>query len=156
MAESSMEIRLDDLRGEEIKKLLEEHLRCMSVVSPPQSRHALDLAGLRQPGITFWTIWSGSDLSGCGALKELSEQHGEVKSMRTAEAYLRQGVASRLLQHIVGEAKRRGYHRLSLETGSMEYFEPARRLYSSFGFKTCGPFGTYAPDPNSIFMTKAL
>jgi len=152
----AMEIRVDDLRGQEIIELLQEHLRCMARVSPPQSRHALNLNGLRMPEITFWTVWNGSDLAGCGALKELDPTHGEIKSMRTAYMYQRKGVASRMLQHIISEAKRRGYHKLSLETGSMDYFDPARRLYSSFGFNFCGPFGSYLEDPNSVFMTREL
>lgn len=151
-----MEIRVDDLSGSEIIELLQEHLRCMSRVSPPESRHALDLEGLRKPEVTFWSIWEGSDLAGCGALKGLDEQHAEIKSMRTAYAYQRRGVASQLLRHLMEEAKRRGYRRLSLETGSMEYFEPARRLYASFGFAYCGPFGSYTEDSNSVFMTKEL
>jgi putative acetyltransferase len=151
-----MEIRVDDLTGSEIIKLLEEHLRCMALVSPPESRHALDLDGLRKPDITFWTIWNGSALAGCGALKKLDKQHGEIKSMRTAYAYQRKGVASEILRHIVHEAKRRGYRRLSLETGSMDYFEPARRLYASFGFTRCAPFATYIEDPNSVFMTREI
>jgi putative acetyltransferase len=151
-----MEIRVDDLSGREIIELLREHMRCMERVSPPESRHALNLDGLRKPGITFWTIWNGSDLAGCGALKELPSQQGEIKSMRTASAYLRKGVASQMLRHIVDEAKRRGYRRLSLETGAMAYFEPARKLYSSFGFICCGPFATYIEDPNSVFMTKEI
>jgi putative acetyltransferase len=152
----ALQIRIDDLNGPQTMQLLQEHLRCMALVSPPESRHALNLDGLRQPDITFWTIWKGPDLAGCGAIKELNKQHGEIKSMRTVNAYLRQGVASQLLQHIVEEAKHRHYRRLSLETGSMDYFEPARRLYSSFGFTRCRPFGTYREDPNSIFMTKEL
>src|SRR5690242_8520265 len=116
-----MEIRVDDLTGQEIIELLNEHLRCMAKVSPPESRHALNLDGLRKPGITFWTAWSDSDLAGCGALKELDKQHGEIKSMRTAYAHQRKGVASQMLQHILREAKRRGYQRLSLETGAMDY-----------------------------------
>lgn len=151
-----MDIRVDDLSGSEIIELLQEHLRCMERVSPPESRHALNLDGLRRPDITFWTLWSGSELAGCGALKELNAQHAEVKSMRTAYAYQKQGVASKMLQHIIDEAKRRGYRRLSLETGSMEYFEPARRLYAKFGFEPCCPFGDYVDDPNSVFMTKEL
>ncbi len=150
-----MQIRIDDLTGPEIIALLEEHLRCMTV-SPPESRHALNLDGLREPDITFWTIWNGTGLAGCGALKELDSQHGEIKSMRTAYAHLRRGVASRMLEHIIAEAKRRGYLRLSLETGAMDYFEPARSLYSKFGFTPCGPFGSYVEDPNSVFMTKKL
>ena len=151
-----MEIRVDDLTGVEVITLLEEHLRCMERVSPHESRHALNLDGLRQPGITFWTIWDGSDLAGCGAIKELDSRHGEIKSMRTSYAYQRRGVASQMLQHIMDEAKRRGYRRLSLETGAMEYFEPARRLYTSFGFERCRPFGSYVEDPNSVFMTKVI
>jgi putative acetyltransferase len=151
-----MEIRVDDLSGREINELLQEHLRCMALVSPPESRHALNLDGLRHPEITFWTVWNGSELAGCGAIKQLDPQHGEIKSMRTAYAYQKKGVASQRLKHIIEEAKRRGYHRVSLETGSMEYFEPARRLYLSFGFVYCGPFAGYKEDRNSVFMTKAL
>jgi putative acetyltransferase len=151
-----MEIRVDDLTGAEIIALLNEHLRCMSLVSPPESRHALNLDGLQQPDITFWSVWNGADLAGCGALKELDPQHGEIKSMRTAYAYQRQGVASQVLRHIIDEAKRRGYRRLSLETGSADYFEPARTLYASFGFARCRPFGRYIEDPNSVFMTREL
>ncbi|MEY2487832.1 MAG: putative acetyltransferase [Verrucomicrobiota bacterium] len=151
-----MEIRVDDLSGPEISELLQEHLRCMVLASPAESRHALDLDGLRKPEVTFWTIWNGSDLAGCGALKELNAQHAEIKSMRTASAYQRKGVASHMLRHLIAEAKRRAYRRVSLETGSMEYFEPARRLYASFGFEYCEPFGSYRKDPNSIFMTKEI
>jgi len=151
-----MDIRLDDLSGTEIAKLLLEHLQCMAEVSPPESRHALDLGQLRQPEITFWTAWEGVTLLGCGALKELDPRHGEIKSMRTATTHLRKGVASKLLKHIVNEATRRGYRRLSLETGSMRYFEPARRLYAKFGFEFCAPFGSYIEDPNSVFMTREI
>lgn len=151
-----MHIKADDLRGPEIARLLAEHLESVAQVSPRKSRHALDLDGLRQPGIKFWTAWKRSELAGCGALKELDATHGEIKSMRTAKAHLRTGVAGALLQHIIAEAKRRGYGRLSLETGSMDYFIPARRLYEKFGFKTCGPFAGYVEDPNSVFMTMAL
>jgi len=147
---------VEDLTGAEIIALLHEHLRCMALVSPPESRHALNLDGLRQPDITFWSVWNGDDLTGCGALKEIDAQHGEIKSMRTAYAYQRKGVASRVLSHIIDEAKRRGYRRLSLETGAMDYFEPARTLYASFGFSRCRPFGNYIEDPNSVFMTREL
>ncbi|TAK40571.1 MAG: GNAT family N-acetyltransferase [Betaproteobacteria bacterium] len=151
-----MQIRLDDLSGPAIRALLEEHLRSMHSLSPPESVHALDLDGLRQPEITFWTVWSGNELLGCGALKELDPRHGEIKSMRTAQAHLRKGVARAMLEHIMREAKRRSYARLSLETGSMEAFEPAQRLYASFGFTHCPPFGDYTEDPNSVFMTRLL
>lgn len=151
-----MEIRLDDLRGPEIRALLEEHLANMRRISPPESVHALDLDGLRRPGISFWTVWDGERLLGCGALKQLDARHGEVKSMRTAMSARRSGVARAVLTHIVDEARRRGYERLSLETGSQPDFEPARRLYASFGFARCGPFDGYAEDPNSVFMTRTL
>ena len=151
-----MKIKTDDLSGAAIVKLLQTHLQSLSAISPPESMHALDIDGLRQPEITFWSVWEGEELVGCGALKELDAQHAEIKSMRTVSAHLRQGVASRLLQHIIGEAKRRNYRRLSLETGSMDSFEPARRLYAKFGFKQCGPFASYSEDPNSVFMSKEL
>ena len=151
-----MDIRIDDLRGQLTIELLNEHLRCLARVSPPESCHALDVEALKQPGITFWSIWSESDLAGCGALNELDPQHGEIKSMRTASAYQRKGVASSMLQHLIQEALCRRYGRLSLETGSMEYFEPARRLYAKFGFIRCGPFAAYVEDRNSVFMTKPL
>ncbi len=149
----SVEIRIDDLSGSEIAALLAEHLECLAQVSPPESRHALDLERLRQPGITFWTAWTSSELAGCAALKEVNPTHGEVKSMRVAQTHLRRGIARQLLQHLIGEAKRRGYRRLSLETGSMPYFEPARSLYRNAGFKECGAFIGYQPDPNSTFFT---
>ena len=151
-----MEIRLDDLAGAQIRALLAEHLENMHELSPPESVHALDVAALRRPEITFWTAWSGPELLGCGALKALSPVHGEIKSMRTASPHRRQGVGRALLQHIVAEARRRSYTRLSLETGSMAAFDPARRLYESFGFEYCAPFADYVEDPNSVFLTRAL
>lgn len=153
---TDMTIRVDDLTGPEIAALLEEHLRNMNEFSPPESVHALDLCRLRAPEITFWTAWHGGDLLGCGALKELDAQHGEIKSVRTARVHLRKGVAAMMLQHIVEEAKRRAYRRLSLETGSMDAFIPARTLYARFGFTVCAPFGSYREDPNSVFMTLEL
>jgi len=151
-----VEIKIDDLSGPEIAELLAEHLRCMAEVSPPESRHALNLDELRAADVTCWSAWQRQELAGCGALKELDPAHGEIKSMRTARAHLRKGIASVLLEHIVSEARRRAYRRLSLETGSMEYFEPARRLYLKFGFRMCPPFADYREDPNSVFMTREL
>jgi putative acetyltransferase len=151
-----VDIRIDDLCGPEIRALLEDHLAEMHRSSPPESVHALDLDGLRKPDITFWTAWSGPQLAGCGALKELAPSHGEVKSMRTAPEFRRQGVGKAMLTHIIREAEARRYHRLSLETGSMEAFLPARELYESFGFSYCPPFGDYALDPNSVFLTRVL
>lgn len=151
-----MDIRVDDLRGPQIIALLQEHLDEMHRISPPESVHALDLSGLRKPEITFWTAWIGADLAGSGALKRLTAEHGEIKSMRTAAPFKRQGVAAAMLRHILDEAARRGYRRLSLETGSQPHFLPARTLYQSFGFRECGPFDAYIEDPNSVFMTRAL
>jgi len=151
-----MRIVVDDLNGPEIANLIGEHLRNMHRLSPPESIHALGLEKLRRPDITFWTVWDGAELMGCGALKELDARYGEIKSMRTASAHLRKGVASVMLRHLLEEARRRGYRRISLETGSGAAFEPARQLYRRFGFVDCGPFGEYRPDPNSTFMTLEL
>lgn len=151
-----MDIRVDDLTGVEIRELLAEHLQDMHVHSPPESVHALDLTGLLKPEITFWTVWADGELLGCGALKELTPAHGEIKSMRTVSAHRRGGVARAMLEHIIAEARRRSYARLSLETGSMAAFEPARRLYESFGFIYCSPFADYRNDPNSVFLTRTL
>jgi len=151
-----MDIRADDLSGPEIIHLLHEHLQSVALHSPPESVHALDLEALRKPDITFWSVWQGSELMGCGAIKELDSRHGEIKSMRTASLHLRKGVAARLMRHILEEAKRRSYERLSLETGSVDAFAPARKLYASFGFKPCGPFADYVEDPYSVFMTREM
>lgn len=151
-----MQIRIDPLDSPEIIGLLDEHMRDMVQASPPESVHALDIRGLREPDITFWSLWDGPTLAGCGALKELDSHHGEIKSMRTADAYRLQGVARRMLDHLIGEARRRGYQRLSLETGSMVFFEPAREFYAAAGFEYCAPFGPYVEDPNSVLMTLRL
>ncbi len=151
-----MEIRVDDVRGAEVCELIRQHLHGMTLHSPPESIHALGLEALRQPGITFWSVWQEGALMGCGALKQLDARHGEIKSMRTATPHLRKGVAARLMEHILEEAARRSYRRLSLETGSMEGFAAARRLYQRFGFAYCEPFSDYVEDPNSVFMTREL
>jgi putative acetyltransferase len=151
-----MHIRVDDLAGPEIRTLLEEHLQDMRRISPPESVHALDLDRLRQPEITFWTAWSGTELVGCGALKMLDEAHGEIKSMRVSNLHRRTGAGRAMLHHIVDEARRRGMQRLSLETGTQPAFEPARRLYASLGFAECGPFAGYTEDPHSVFMTRTF
>lgn len=153
---SKMLIRPDDLSGPEIRALLAEHLRSMHSLSPPESVHALDVTGLMRPDVTLWSAWRDGNLLGCGALRELDATHGEIKSMRTAQAHLRSGVARALLAHIVHTARTRGYARLSLETGSQPAFEPARQLYARAGFTLCGPFADYTHDPNSTFMTLVL
>lgn len=151
-----MHIETDDLSRPAIHALLEEHLQNMRALSPPGSVHALDLERLRRPEITFWSAWEGPVLLGCGALKELDATHAEVKSMRTPTLLRRQGAGRAILARIMAVAQSRGYTRLSLETGSMDAFKPAQNLYQSVGFTYCGPFGDYAPDPNSVFMTKVL
>ena len=151
-----MRIELDDLLRPEVHALLREHLTNMYELSPPESVHALDLSELRRSEVTFWTVWEGPVLLGCGALKELDPAHGEVKSMRTPAHQRRRGAGRAVLTHIVAEARKRGYKRLSLETGSMDAFKPAQKLYESFGFVYCGPFGPYKPDPYSTFMSLEL
>lgn len=151
-----MNIEVDDLSRPAVHALLNEHLRNMHELSPPESVHALDLEKLRKPGITFWTAWEGAELVGCGALKELDRTHGEVKSMRTPHNRRRAGVGRAILHHVIEVARSRSYERLSLETGSMEAFMPAQKLYQSYGFTCCGPFGDYVEDPNSVFMTLRL
>jgi putative acetyltransferase len=151
-----MDIRIDDLRHPAVIALLQEHLDWMHRTSPLESVHALDLDALRHHDISFWAAWDGDALAGCGALRQLEAGHGEVKSMRTARTHLRRGVAAAMLDHILGEARQRGYARLSLETGSMAYFAPAHALYARAGFVPCAPFGDYVEDPNSVFMTRAL
>jgi putative acetyltransferase len=151
-----MKIVVDDLSGPEIAAFLDEHVQQMRSVTPLESKHALDLDGLRRPEITFWSVIDGDTLVGCGAIKRLDAGHGELKSMRTAPARQRSGVASALLAHIIAEAKRMGLGRLSLETGSAEFFRPARTLYEKFGFRYCEPFADYRAGPHNVFMTKAL
>jgi putative acetyltransferase len=151
-----MKITVDDLTHPAVHALLDEHLRSMYALSPPESVHALDLDRLRQPGITFWTAWDGDVLLGCGALKELDARHGEVKSMRTPQALRRRGAGRAILAHIIDTARSRGYERLSLETGAVPGFEAACALYLQHGFVDCGPFADYAPDPVSRFMTLRL
>jgi putative acetyltransferase len=151
-----IQIRMDDLRGPEIAELLATHVAFCRATSPPESTHVLDLDSLRSPGIAFWSAWDGASLLGCAALKEFEPTHGEVKSMHTAARHRGRGVGLALLRHMVAEARSRGYRRLSLETGSMRAFAPARSLYARFGFVECPPFGDYRLDPNSVFMALDL
>jgi len=149
-------VRKDDLKGPEIAALLQAHLVHAATHSPRESIHALDLDRLRVPEITFWSVWSGESLAGCGALRELSLDHGEIKSMHTALAHRGKGVAAQLLTHILDEARARSYRRVSLETGSTPGFAPARALYARFGFTRCAPFAEYRDNPHSICMTLDL
>jgi putative acetyltransferase len=142
--------RLDDVR---VQSLIAHHARTSRAETAPGSAHALDLDGLRDPAVTLWSAWEGDTLVGIGALKRLSERHAEIKSMHTVETHRRTGVGSRLLQHILNVAQKRGFTRVSLETGSSPYFEQARSFYRSHGFVECAPFGDYLADTNSTFMT---
>ena len=151
-----MEIRVDDLNGPEIAGLLQGHLDHMATLSPPDTVHALDLAALRVPEVTFWTVWDGADLLGCGALKELDPTFAEIKSMRTAPEHRGKGVAERLVRHILDVAGQRGYQRISLETGTHADFEPAHRLYKRFGFDYGDAFADYAITPHNVCMTLEL
>jgi putative acetyltransferase len=144
---------LDDPR---VVDLLHTHMTRARAETAPGSSHALDVSGLRAPEVTFWSAWEGDAVVGIGALKRLSADHGEVKSMHTAEAARGRGVGSAMVRHIVAVARSRGMSRLSLETGSWPYFAPARALYARHGFVECGPFGEYREDRHSVFMTLAL
>jgi putative acetyltransferase len=151
-----VQIREDDLADARIHQFLRAHLDEMHSITPPESVHALDLDGLRQADITFWTAWEADELVGCGALKVLSPDSGEIKSMRILPAWRGKGLGSRILEHIINEARRRNLRRLSLETGALPEFTPARALYRRHGFEYSGPFAEYTEDPNSVFMTKSL
>jgi putative acetyltransferase len=141
---------LDDIR---VRELLTHHLRTAREATALGSAHALDLDALKAPNIEFWTAWQGSELVGVGALKRLSATHAEIKSMHTLHTCRRAGVGTAVLRHLIEDARAKGMRRLSLETGSWAYFEPARALYRANGFVECPPFEQYEPDPNSVFMT---
>ncbi len=155
-AAADLEITPADLADPAVLRLLADHLADMHAASPPESIHALSAPALRDPSVTFWVLRDNARVLGCVALKELDAGHGELKSMRVDTSARGRGLGARLLQHVLAEARRRGYRRISLETGSMAFFEPARRLYLRAGFVACPPFGDYLPDPNSVFMTKAI
>jgi len=149
-------IALGDLTDVRVIQLLEDHLADMFATSPAESVHALDVSGLTDPRVTFWTLQGGEEVLGCVALKRLDDEHGELKSMRTSAEHRGRGLGRLLLDHVIAEARLREYRRISLETGSQEFFEPARTLYARNGFEVCGPFADYALDPNSVFMTREL
>lgn len=149
-------IERDDLGREPVRAFVAEHLGDMHATSPPESVHALGLDALRDPAVTVWTAWEDGRLLGCAALKELAADAGEIKSMRTARTARGRGVGARLLTFLLDEARRRGYRRVSLETGTQDYFAAARRLYERHGFLAGPPFADYVPDPNSAFFTRTL
>lgn len=151
-----MQIAPDPLTSPEIAAFLQAHLDQLRATSPPESVHALDLAALRAPGVRFWSAYDEGELVGCAALKDLGEGHAELKSMRTAPHRTRQGIAGRILTFVLDEARAAGFVRISLETGSQDFFAPARALYARHGFVVCEPFAVYGPDPSSTFMTRGL
>ena len=151
-----MRFERDDLSRAPTRALIARHLAGMHASSPPESVHAFDLEKLRQPGVTFWSAWVGEEIAGCGALKVLDAERGELKSMRVADPFLGRGIGRAILEHLVGEARARGLRSLWLETGSAPAFAPALRLYESAGFRRCGPFGEYREDPFSVFMTREI
>lgn len=151
-----MEIKVDDLINPKVQSLLHDHLDDMRSTSPPESTHTLDLSELQKPDITFWAAWEESDLVGCGALKAIDADTAEIKSMRTSKSSRGKGIGSAVLKHIIEFAKGQGYRSIYLETGSMSFFKPARKLYQKYGFENCKPFAAYAEDPNSVFMLKRL
>jgi putative acetyltransferase len=151
-----LEFRLDDLSGEPTRALIARHLAGMHQHSPPESVHALDVDKLRQPDVTFWSVWLGEEIAGCGALKRLDAERGEIKSMRVADGFLGRGVGRAILEHLIAEARAAGMRALWLETGSAPAFAPALRLYESTGFVRCAPFEGYTDDPFSVFMTRTI
>ena len=151
-----LRIELDDLSRPPVIALLEEHLRNMYEVTPPDKVFAFDASKLKAPEISFWTAWDGEALLGCAALKELSPTQGEIKSMRTPSALRRTGAGRALLNHIIEVGRSRGYRALYLETGRQSAFVPAQTLYGSAGFERCGPFGSYSENGNSVFMSLSL
>jgi len=153
---SEGEISIDDPRTEDVRELLERHLDFTKATSPPEDVHALDVDGLLDPDVTFFSFRLRGEVLGVGALKRLDERHAELKSMHTCQEARRRGIGRLMLDHLIGVARSSGFRRVSLETGSMEAFAPARSLYESAGFRLCEPFGDYLPSPNSTFMTLSL
>jgi putative acetyltransferase len=149
-------IAVDDPRRDDVRALLEQHLAFARSVTPPEHVYALDLEGLLDPSITFFSVRAGGELLGVGALKQLDPEHAEVKSMHTAKAARGQGVGRAMVDHLLAVAAERGVRRVSLETGTMDAFAPARSLYAGAGFTSCGPFGDYGESPTSAFMTRSV
>ncbi|WP_020659850.1 GNAT family N-acetyltransferase [Amycolatopsis benzoatilytica] len=151
-----LEVSLADFDDVRLAAFLREHLADLAPTAPVESQHALDLTALRQPSVRLWVARESEAIVGTVALAGLSNRHEELKSMRTAPARRGAGIASRLLEHALQDARSRGVTRVSLETGSMEFFAPARRLYRKAGFADCAPFGSYVEDPNSVYLTREL
>jgi len=151
-----MKITDGGLDDSHVQTLLAHHFNTVRAETAPGSAHALDLSGLESPDVHFWSAWDGGSVIAIGALKRLSESHGEIKSMHTEHSHRRKGVGSTMLRHIISRAREMGFSQLSLETGSWPFFNPAHELYRRHGFVECPPFGSYVVDPNSVFMTLEL
>tara|TARA_B100001750_G_C15196056_1_gene441232 strand:+ start:205 stop:669 length:465 start_codon:yes stop_codon:yes gene_type:complete len=136
----------------EVDKLLRKHFIELRSVSPPGSTHVLDIDGLKDPSIKFWSLWENEKIVGCGALKFLNENHGEFKSIRVVDQYRRKGYGQKIITHLIGEAKKLNIEKISIETGSGKFFKSARKLFKKFGFKKCEPFAHYKIDSNSCYM----
>lgn len=152
----TLRISRADLSDPPLRAFLLAHLRDLAPTAPVESQHALDLDGLARPGVRLWAAHADGEVVGTGALATVEHEHDELKSMRTDPARRGTGIASAVLEHLLDDARARGVRRVSLETGSMEFFGPARRLYARAGFEECAPFGSYSPDPHSVFMTVSL
>ncbi len=151
-----LEIERADFADPRLVAFLRAHLAELAPTAPPESQHALDLPGLQGPGVRLWVASVDRTIVGTGALAALEPGHEELKSMRTDPARRGQGIATRILEHLLADARGRGVRRVSLETGSTAFFAPARALYRKAGFVPCPPFGSYVDDPNSVFMTRTL
>ena len=149
----SIENNFDDT---EVNELLTKHFIELRSVSPEGSTHVLDIPGLKDPSITFWSLWDGEELIGCGALKLLEKEHGEFKSIRVADKYRKSGMGEKIISHLIDQAKQIGIKKLSTETGAGNFFAPARKLFNNSGFKPCPPFAHYKEDINSLYFTKHL
>ena len=145
----SIENNFDDPK---VNELLTKHFIELRSVSPDDSCHVLDIEGLKHPTIKFWSFWDNNQLIGCGALKFIDKSHGEFKSIRIEDKYRRKGMSSEIISHLIEQAKKNGIKKLSIETGAGKFFEPARKLFKKFGFKTCDPFANYKEDPNSCYF----
>ena len=145
-----------DFENSEVNELLNKHFIELRSVSPKGSTHVLDIEGVKDKSIKFWSLWDNNELIGCGALKFLEKNHGEFKSIRVADKFRRSGIGEKIIEHLIEEAKKLEISKLSIETGAGDFFIPARKLFSKFGFKKCAPFAHYKEDPNSCYYTLDL
>ena len=145
-----------NFENSEVNELLNKHFIELRTVSPEGSAHVLDIEGLKDKSIKFWSLWDNNKLIGCGALKFLEKNHGEFKSIRVADKFRRSGIGEKIIKHLIEEAKKLEISKLSIETGAGDFFIPARKLFSKFGFKKCIPFAHYKEDPNSCYFTLNL